>query len=56
MSKKERPTNAGYSRLPEFTEKCRQAGVEPSRRQASKYRNGKGKVWNFFNKKEEHNG
>ncbi len=50
MSKEEKPTNMEYSKLPEFTEKCRQAGVEPSRRQASKYRNNKGKVWKQFHK------
>jgi len=33
-----------------FQQKCSSVGIEPTRRQASKFRNRKGRVYKYFNK------
>lgn len=38
-------TNQQFTRDPDFIEACRRAGVEPTKRQASKYRAKRGKAW-----------
>jgi len=38
-------TNHEFAKTEKFKEVCGNAGVEPTRRQASKYRNGKGKAY-----------
>lgn len=39
------PTNREYKELPKFIEACEKAGVTPTSRQASKYRNKKGSAY-----------
>ena len=38
-------TNLEFSRTKEFIEICKKAGVEPTQRQASKFRNKKGTAY-----------
>ena len=45
----EEPTNKSFTSDPEFIAACARAGVEPTARQASKYRNGKGAAFNARN-------
>jgi hypothetical protein len=40
-------TNKAWSASEQFAEMCKQANVKPTRRQASKYRNKKGSLYNF---------
>mgnify|MGYP001085231675 CR=1 FL=1 len=40
------PTNKEYSENPKFVEACNKAGIEPTARQASKFRMKKGKAYN----------
>lgn len=38
-------TNREYAETDKFKAACKRAGVEPTPRQASKYRNGKGRAY-----------
>ena len=38
-------TNVAYSATPAFKELCDLAGIKPTKRQASKFRNKHGKAW-----------
>lgn len=44
-------TNRVYSEKPEFVELCLRAGVKPTRRQASKFRNKHGQAYRFTRKR-----
>ena len=39
-------TNSEYAKTPEFELKCMEAGVQNTKRQASRYRNKSGSVYN----------
>ena len=38
-------TNAQYSQTPAFIQACERAGVKPTKRQAAKFRKGRGRAY-----------
>jgi hypothetical protein len=50
--KEEKMTNSKFSRTnQEFKDSCSRANIEPTTRQASKWRSKKGKAWDFRTEK-----
>lgn len=43
-------TNREFSKTEEFIKCCKKAGIEPTKRQASKFKNKKGTAYNFKDK------